>query len=222
MLPQAQRAIWEKLPPAKELGFVLYGGTAIALRLGHRQSMDFDFFSSNDLEKDALLKRLPFLAGNPPIQDEKNTLTIIAENVKFSFFGGLPFGHYSPPETTSDQILDVASLDDLLALKTKVILQRSEARDYLDIAALLRHGMSLEKGLAIAEHMFRPQFAPMIAVRALTYFEDLSQLSKQDKTTLVNAVRTLGPLPNVEPACPSIAPPRKTPAPRTSKIVPKG
>ena len=45
ILPVAQKQLWEKLSPAGELGFVLYGGTAIALRLGHRVSVDFDFFS---------------------------------------------------------------------------------------------------------------------------------------------------------------------------------
>lgn len=43
-LPEAQQALWPGLKPALGLGFVLYGGTAIALRLGHRISVDFDFF----------------------------------------------------------------------------------------------------------------------------------------------------------------------------------
>jgi hypothetical protein len=41
----------EILPPAQRLGFVLYGGTAIALRLGHRSSVDFDFFTADPLKK---------------------------------------------------------------------------------------------------------------------------------------------------------------------------
>src|SRR6185295_15501668 len=44
ILPAAQREIWPNLSPAPGLSFVLYGGTAIALFLGHRQSVDFDFF----------------------------------------------------------------------------------------------------------------------------------------------------------------------------------
>ena len=45
ILPPAQQRLWSKLSAATGLGFALYGGTAIALRLGHRTSINFDFFS---------------------------------------------------------------------------------------------------------------------------------------------------------------------------------
>ena len=44
ILPSAQIQLWKELQPLKKLGFVLYGGTALALRLGHRVSVDFDLF----------------------------------------------------------------------------------------------------------------------------------------------------------------------------------
>jgi hypothetical protein len=44
VLPAAQQQIWNVLAAAPRLGFVLYGGTAIALHLGHRRSIDFEFF----------------------------------------------------------------------------------------------------------------------------------------------------------------------------------
>lgn len=199
ILPPAQQAAWKFLSPAKELGFVLYGGTAIALRLGHRTSVDFDFFSSKPLNKRRLLKKLPFLAEKPPEQDKNNTFTTIANGVKFSFFGNLRFGCYNPPELTSDHTLKVAALEDLLALKIKVIHQRSEKKDFQDIAALLRHGIPLENGIAIAQRMFAPELSPMIALRALTYFEegDLNSLSKTDKETIIQATKLTKPLPKV-------------------------
>ena len=54
MLPPAQRRLWPELRRAPGLGFTLYGGTAIALRLGHRTSVDFDFFSDKPLDRDAI------------------------------------------------------------------------------------------------------------------------------------------------------------------------
>jgi Nucleotidyl transferase AbiEii toxin, Type IV TA system len=45
ILPEEQLRMWPKLGAIAGLGFVLYGGTAIALRLGHRASVDFDFFT---------------------------------------------------------------------------------------------------------------------------------------------------------------------------------
>lgn len=46
ILPLAQREIWPQLAPTRALSFVLYGGTAVALHLGHRKSLDFDFFAA--------------------------------------------------------------------------------------------------------------------------------------------------------------------------------
>jgi hypothetical protein len=51
ILPPAQREIWPQLAPAPDLSFVLYRGTAVALHLGHRTSIDFDFFKKEHLEK---------------------------------------------------------------------------------------------------------------------------------------------------------------------------
>ena len=51
VLPPGQREIWTSLAPAAQLNFVFYGGTASALHLGHRESLDFDFFRSEPLDK---------------------------------------------------------------------------------------------------------------------------------------------------------------------------
>lgn len=53
ILPPAQRELWPELSRAPA-HFILYGGTALALRLAHRQSLDFDFFSSAPFEPGAL------------------------------------------------------------------------------------------------------------------------------------------------------------------------
>ena len=54
ILPVAQRTLWSDLAGLGALGYVLYGGTALALRLGHRPSVDFDFFSDRSLDKAAV------------------------------------------------------------------------------------------------------------------------------------------------------------------------
>jgi hypothetical protein len=64
-LPPAQRKVWPGLRGIGSLGYVLYGGTALALRLAHRQSVDFDFFTDQALNRPALLRALPSLANVP-------------------------------------------------------------------------------------------------------------------------------------------------------------
>src|SRR5262245_42732134 len=100
ILPEPQKALWPSLAGARSLGMVLYGGTSIALRLGHRPSVDFDFFRRDELpSRDILTKALPFLAQSKILQEQKNTLNVLAtplgdpeKTVNVSLFGGIDFG----------------------------------------------------------------------------------------------------------------------------------
>ena len=99
VLPERQQRIWRSLRPVAALGFVLYGGTAVALRLGNRQSVDFDFFSDLPLDKVAVRAALKPLGQSATIQDRAETLSVTllpgppaAEPVGLSFFGGISFG----------------------------------------------------------------------------------------------------------------------------------
>lgn len=203
-LPPAQRRLWPQFAPTRSLGFVLYGGTAIALRLGHRASVDFDWFSARRLDKDAIRRALPFAEKATVLQDEKDTLTLSAslegevQAVRVAFFGSLDFGRVGEPSATEDGAM-IASLDDLMATKLKVLLQRVESKDYVDIAAMLEAGVSLSKGLAAAELMFKPTFQPSECLKALTYFRggDLGGLAEPVRNTLVHAVRSVRDLPEV-------------------------
>lgn len=76
VLPAAQRALWPDLA-AVPSGFVLYGGTALALRLGHRASVDFDFFAHDPLDHHALERALPWLRSADALQEEANTRTVL-------------------------------------------------------------------------------------------------------------------------------------------------
>jgi len=100
VLPQSQRALWAELEAIPD-NFVLYGGTAIALRLGHRSSVDFDFFSSAPVDVDRLFADVPCLADSEILQQVHNTLTVSVnrtEPVKLSFFGEIGFGRVGSPD----------------------------------------------------------------------------------------------------------------------------
>lgn len=179
ILPLAQQRLWPELRPAAQMGFALYGGTAIALRLGHRASVDFDFFSAKPPDRDALHAAYPFIATSAVSQDQQNTLTLQVpygnserEYIKVSFFGTIGFGRVGVPSITEDGVLHVASLDDLVASKVKVILQRAEAKDYRDIAAMVGAGVNMAQGLAAARALFGLSFQPGESLKAMVYFED--------------------------------------------------
>lgn len=204
ILPAAQKQLWPHLQMAAKLGFVLYGGTAIALRLGHRTSVDFDFFTEKPLDKPLLQTAFPFVKKAQLLQDQLNTLTLLISphetsqpSIKVSFFGEISFGRVGKPEITNDGILQVASLDDLMATKTKVILQRIEMKDYQDLAAMLKFGVDLAKGLASAKSMFGHIFQPSESLKAMVYFKggDLENLSLQERETLIHAASQIRELP---------------------------
>jgi hypothetical protein len=213
VLPPVQQRLWPKLRSAAQLGFVLYGGTAIALRLGHRPSVDFDFFSEKPLDRDAIKAAFSFVEQSTPLQDKDNTWSLLVpcndaknEYVKVSFFGAIGFGRVGEPNFTDDRVLQVASLNDLMATKVKVLLQRAEAKDYRDIAAMINAGVSISHGLAAARLIFGPNFQPSESLKALVYFGDgdLNTLTAEEKSILVNAVKTIRDLPEVTVLSPQL------------------
>ena len=200
-LPDGQRQLWPQLRQVPE-HFVLYGGTALALRLAHRISQDFDFFSALPFHPEALQGQLPFAMGAEVIQKAENTLTIRTQGkdgVRLSFFGGLTFGQMDIPDQCPDNDVSLAGTKDLLATKINTVYQRAEAKDYLDIDALLRTGLTLAFGLACARAIYRAAFNPMLPLKALTFFEDgdLPTLPGEVKRRLIHAVEAVGELPTV-------------------------
>jgi Nucleotidyl transferase AbiEii toxin, Type IV TA system len=173
-LPAPQRALWDELK-ATPKDFVLYGGTALTLRLGHRQSEDFDFFSNKLFTPVTLRDSIPYLKHAEMSQFQDNTLTAILERrgpVKVSFFGGLSLKRVHEPDIVPENAIQVASLLDLAATKLTTIQQRALAKDYLDMAAIIDAGINLPKALAAARAVFGKEFNGALSLKALAYFED--------------------------------------------------
>ena len=197
ILPRAQQSLWPELcqiPPA----FTLYGGTAIALYLGHRESVDFDFFGTDEFRPLDLLSSLPFLSNATVTQSEPNTLSVIVyrddDPVKLSFFGLPKIRPLAQPSLCSDINLKVATLLDLAGMKAAVVQQRAEAKDYIDIDALLTYGVTdLATALGAAKAIYGTHFSPTSTLKALTYFGEptLADLPAALKKRLAIAVQNM-------------------------------
>jgi hypothetical protein len=210
VLPETQLRLWPELkqvPPR----FVLYGGTAITLRLGHRRSVDFDFFSTDPFEPEELFQSIPMLSGARRLQSRRNTLSVELDrngSVELSFFGGLTLGRVGEPEATSDQVSRVASSLDLAGMKAAVVQQRALRKDYLDMAALLRSGIRLVDALGAAQALYRDRFNPMITLKALSYFADgdLPKLPEDVKQFLSEQASRVAAIPAMARVSDHIAP----------------
>ena len=190
ILPPAQKTLWPELSVTPS-HFALYGGTALALRLGHRTSVNFDFFSTMPFDPEQLAQSVPYLVDAERIHVEPNTLTCRIDRngpVLLSFFGGLRIGQIAPHEHVQGMNLFVASILDIAGAKAAVIQKRAEAKDYLDIDALIRHGVDLSTILAAGLGVYGRAFNPLVTLKALSYFEDVPALSKDVRTRLLAAV----------------------------------
>jgi hypothetical protein len=205
ILPPAQRSLWDELirvPPS----FTLYGGTAIALYLGHRQSIDYDLFAFESFDPLRLYDEIPFLSGSEILQSSPNTLTCLVDReapVQVSFFGIPRAGQVCAPAMAAGNNLKLASLVDLAGMKAATVQRRAEAKDYIDIDALLGAGINLPTALASARIIYGEAFNPQLTLKALCYFDEpgLSDLSPDLRQRLAREVGAidLDRLPDFEP-----------------------
>ncbi len=198
VLSDAQRRLWPELDQVPKK-FVLYGGTAIALQLGHRVSVDFDLFCFGSFDPDQLLSTVSFLEESETIQKATDTLTCRVDRggpVLVSFFGVPKLHSIAEPLIAPGNGLRIASLVDLAGMKAAVVQKRAEARDYQDLDALARlGGVDLPLALAAGRMIYGAQFSPEITLKALSYFEDgnVRTLLPAVRRRLVTAVRAVDP-----------------------------
>ncbi|MCI0467540.1 MAG: nucleotidyl transferase AbiEii/AbiGii toxin family protein [Beijerinckiaceae bacterium] len=130
ILPPPQRRLRDELAFVPQ-EFVLYGGIAIALHLGHRESADFDFFGCNPLDPVELVPSIPFLAGAVVTQRGPYTFSCTVHRggpVKISSVGIPRMARRLPPHIAPGNGLQVASIPDLAGTKVSVVQMRAEAK----------------------------------------------------------------------------------------------
>ena len=115
--------------------FYLVGGTALALHLGHRQSIDFDLFKKKDIHPAKIAKQIA--AHNLSFQlihKDTDQLHIWINRVKLTFFA---YGFEVPHPIWFDQIISMPLLIDLAAMKAFALGRRAKWKDYVDLYWLL-------------------------------------------------------------------------------------
>jgi predicted nucleotidyltransferase component of viral defense system len=175
VLPEHTIAAWRVLRPILPRELYLGGGTAVAVHLRHRESHDLDFFfhdSSVDLV--ALADTLRTLRIAITLEGE-GTLHALRGETKVEFFHAETQRLLAPTSTFNG--LRIASLQDLIAMKLKVVGSRGELRDYYDLKLIEEEGgMTIEDGIAF--FLKRYDVSPASdalqhVVRALGYLGDV-------------------------------------------------
>lgn len=163
----------------KDYHFYLAGGTALAMQLGHRISLDFDFYTEKEFNPEALLQDVQkYFKDVRLVRRAKNTLILDIDNVEVSFFS-YPYPLISPLIKIPE--VNLASIEDISCMKMVAIIQRGTKRDFIDIYFLIKK-FSLEKLFALAQEKYKGSFNRYLALQALTYFIDADK-EKEEKRT---------------------------------------
>ena len=153
-------------------GFYLAGGTALALQLGHRDSVDFDFFTDKNIDTNKLFKKVKKVFKGrtiKKIQEEKNTLTVIIDdNIKISFF---TYNYPLLEVFVIEKHLKLASILDISCMKLSAIISRSTLKDYVDLYFVLQE-LKLTQLLEGVVRKFSSIDYNLI-LKSLVYFDDI-------------------------------------------------
>ena len=150
--------------------FILAGGTALALQLGHRISVDLDFFSSRLFETNKFFKKLCDTGSKVQIQDEsKGTLYVVIDGVKLSF---LYYPYPFVEKTIKWQKIDLANILDIAGMKIIAIIQRGAKRDFVDLYFILQNVPFWKIADNIINRYGKNRINPVSFGKGVVFFDD--------------------------------------------------
>lgn len=162
------------LPLIKEFGndFILVGGTAIALHIGHRRSIDFDLFSYGEFNNAKIKKKiLRYRKINKTYINEAGEYTLMINNVKMTFYS---FPHKIKTSARLDKKIRLPDLITLAAMKAFALGNRGKWKDYVDLYFILKNYYSLDEISKKGAEVFGGEFNGRIFREALSYFNDVN------------------------------------------------
>jgi len=172
--------------------FYLAGGTALALQIGHRISIDFDLFSEKDISKNLFSQVKKIFRDRKIIASVNNIdeLTTFVDGVKLSFIK-YPFPPILP--LFNYEGIDLLSIKEIALTKAYVIGRRGSFKDYVDLYFIFLKGhFSLEEIMSLAKKKYKNEFNARLFLEQLIYLEDINDTNivflknKVDKKTITN------------------------------------
>jgi hypothetical protein len=155
-----------------ENDFGLVGGTAIALHLGHRRSIDYDLFSENEFRNITLERDIrEVVRVERVLVNRGGELTFVSSGVKVTFFQ-YPF--HIAFDNDFEGIIRLPELLTLAAMKAFAVGKRAKWKDYVDLYFLLKDHYSLQDIILRSKEIFGSEFNEKIFRTQLSYFDDIN------------------------------------------------
>lgn len=173
VLPEIQMKLFEDLSSRQFIkDFYLAGGTCLALQIGHRQSIDFDFFIPADFNTATVIKELTQFGNYKRENEEKNTINGSLNEVRISFFG---YPYKIIDKYIIYRNIRLAGMKDIAAMKLEAIAGRGSKKDFIDLYFLCNyfslddifsfHAQKYGSGLSNQYHL----------LKSLVYFIDAEE-----------------------------------------------
>ncbi len=158
-------------------GFYMVGGTATALHIGHRRSIDFDLFTTHDIKRRSIRNRIEKegFAVESVLYEAFDQLHVIVNSVKITFFS-FPYDVVHPVDF--EGIIPIPTLLDLAAMKTYALGGRAKWKDYVDLYCILKDYHDLKEISSRATENFSGNFNEKLFREQLCYFDDIDYSEK--------------------------------------------
>ncbi|OHA00932.1 MAG: hypothetical protein A3C07_00815 [Candidatus Sungbacteria bacterium RIFCSPHIGHO2_02_FULL_47_11] len=151
--------------------FFLVGGTAMALHIGHRRSMDFDLFSSKGFRNTKIKRTISRMKKVERVfKDEGGQYTISIGGIRFTFFQ-YPFAISAPKRL--DGVITLPDMLTLAAMKAYALGHRAKWKDYVDLYFVMKENHGPDEIIKRAKHIFGREFNERIFRVQLAYFRDI-------------------------------------------------
>jgi len=184
VLGKKQINLLKKLKFLKNYGFYLAGGTALALQIGHRTSVDFDFYTQRKFDSRKLREEFDERFKNvQEIYIAKDTLELSVNGVEVSFFR-YPYPFIKSPQEIEGILL--ASIEDISAMKILAISQRGKKRDFIDIYFLIKK-LGLKRIFEFVKKKY-PKFNIYLGLQGLVYFKDADEDPEKERYKLLKKI----------------------------------
>jgi hypothetical protein len=161
------------IPYLKEFSrsFYLVGGTAIALHIGHRRSIDFDFFTAAKLNKSRIKSKLEHIPFNKiPVFEDFDQLHLVANNVKITFFS---YSYSVEHPIKIPSFITMPTLLSLAAMKAFALGRRAKWKDYVDLYFILKNYYTIEDVATETTRIFGQLFSEKLFREQLAFHDDI-------------------------------------------------
>ena len=164
----------ELLPLIKSFSgdFYLVGGTAIALHIGHRRSIDFDLFTQDTIKRKSIKNQIKKsnYSLDKIVHEASEQMHLIVNSIKMTFYS---FPHEIENLVDFEDIIKMPSLLDLAAMKAYALGGRAKWKDYVDLYFLMKYHFSVKEISKRAKDLFKGFFNEKLFRQQLCYFEDV-------------------------------------------------